>query len=146
MSMFMILRYKLRMTADPQKIGWASSNQTNPRFIFTQSKAKNAYKPQRRGRAVASGKAVSPMNRFSKPPFSRLVLAGLTLTVGRVWQLDDGAAGCGGGVGEVSWYHVLVPYTPIGSLKNDRVRWGQDTRGRWTHSSSASQFSKTPAS
>jgi hypothetical protein len=30
--------------------------------------------------------------------------------------LDDEAAGWGGGVGLTPWYHVLVPYTPIGRL------------------------------
>jgi hypothetical protein len=45
---------------------------------------------------------------LTKP--SRLIFgAGATVTVGRVRQLDDAAAGCGGGVGLTPWCQVDVP-------------------------------------
>lgn len=96
------------------------------------------------GGAVASGNLAT--KRFSKPPFERFALAGLTVTEGRAWQLDDEAAGCGGGVGLTPWNQVLVPYTPIGRLL--RKQWlSQDEKkeGGYTYSSLASQFSNVPA-
>lgn len=36
--------------------------------------------------------------------------------VERVVHDEEGAAGWADGVGETPWYHVDVPYTPIGRL------------------------------
>ena len=53
----------------------------------------------------------SPATLLSNPSCARLFLAatGSDVTVGSETQLDEDAAGWGGGVGDTPWLHVVVP-------------------------------------
>ena len=74
----------------------------------------------------------------------RFPFTGELATVGKAWQLEDGATGWAVGVGLTPWCHVLVPYTPIGKLEN--VSFLSFDNNGPTYSSSPSQFSNTPGS